>query len=518
MSDFHVLIAEDNSSWLEEIDQALRPLSARVELASSYDQAYENIKRYSFDLAIIDLSLVPENPAHLGGMDLIRELRASPNNQHCGIIVISGKVSALITDRLKSDYGVFKVIDKGGASDPKEVGGFRPAIDQKFADTAREAILDGYLTRAAFRSANRFRLTIIFDEGHILSSGLTGPGRRTIHIGKYQTRLGVKDLAAHADLLNSIIINIGAEVWRPEAKLIGKGIYEAVTSHRHVLINLNAAQSLAKTPEDVWLEFVGPAVGLGVPFELMRPDEDEPIVLQHVITRQVSSISTKPEPFYHFIRDLLKTQEPLRILITGANSDDQIPMAEIEAGLLEESFRERLALLGIKFEITRLSGGDATYKSVREILQHNNYHIFHYSGHGRHDDDNPERSGLVLRDGNSLRVLAATELNSLIRDKSLRLVYLSSCTSARTADRAGRGDFHGVFEALAKANVPVVIGFRWSVSDTAAKEFADVFYRELWRTFSPGEAVLRARQNAERGVLGRDDDTWLSPVMLMQSA
>ena len=272
-----------------------------------------------------------------------------------------------------------------------------------------------------------------------------------------------------------------------------------------------------KSSNDVWLEFTGPARALGVPFDLMRDEQDEPLALYHIMTRQIAGKSRKAEPFHEFIRNLLKKQERLNILIVGANSDNRIPAAEAEAELLRESIKKTLTSLGVDHDIKVLCGRDASYENIRQTLSTYECHIFHYAGHGRYDDKNPEKSGLVLRDGNSIRILAATELDDLVRNKNLRLVYLSSCTSARTADRAGQGDFYSIFDALAKADVPVVIGFRWAVADAPAMEFAKTFYDELWRTFSPGEALMKARKNAANGPLGRDDDTWLSPILMMHS-
>ena len=173
--------------------------------------------------------------------------------------------------------------------------------------------------------------------------------------------------------------------------------------------------------------------------------------------------------------------------------------------------------LGLPHEITLLSSAEATYDRVVEVLRDGRYHIFHYAGHGRFDDVLPEVSGLVLRHEQSVRTLTAADLRLLAQDTELRLVYLSCCLGTRSAQDTTHGDFHGMMEALALADVPTVLGFRWSVRDNAAQLMALVFYQHLWRVFSPGQALLEARRSAAME-LGHDEYSWASPVLLTQNA
>jgi len=105
------------------------------------------------------------------------------------------------------------------------------------------------------------------------------------------------------------------------------------------------------------------------------------------------------------------------------------------------------------------------------------------------------------------------------QDTALQLVFLSCCLGARTADssQVGLGDFYGVLGAIVRADVPTVLGYRWTVADAPAKHLAQVFYETLWRTFSPGEALLQARRSVAMGAHGRDDETWASPVLVVQN-
>jgi CHAT domain-containing protein len=164
-----------------------------------------------------------------------------------------------------------------------------------------------------------------------------------------------------------------------------------------------------------------------------------------------------------------------------------------------------------------LLGIEANYEQVSNALRDGHYHLFHYAGHGLYDETLPEISGLVLHKEHGLRVLTASDLNTLVSNTELQLVFLSCCLGARTASHVGRGDFYGMMEALVNADVPTVLGYRWSVTDKAAFTLAQVFYETLWHTFSPGEALLEARRRATLGPKGLDDETWASPVLVMQN-
>ena len=206
------------------------------------------------------------------------------------------------------------------------------------------------------------------------------------------------------------------------------------------------------------------------------------------------------------------------MLIVASNSDGHIPAVEAEATSIALQMETNLRNSGIPHEITLLSSAEATYDRVIEALRDGRYHLFHYAGHGRFDDVLPEISGLVLRHEQGLRTLTAADLRLLTQDTELRLVYLSCCLGARSAQSVTHGDFHSVMEALALADVPTVLGFRWSVRDDASQLMALVFYQHLWQSFSPGQALLEARRSAAMGERGRDDETWASPVLLMQNA
>jgi CheY-like chemotaxis protein len=513
-----ILMVEDKPNWRREVPDLLEGVrgigaNSHVDLATNYGEGLVRVADVSYDLAIIDLALLgdPADPRDSDqlGMDLLRVLRESRRNRGCGLIVLTGYPTTERTRQALRDYAAFDFIEKDKFK------------DDEFVITARAAIRDAYLKQAVAKASARYRLTITFGREHLIGCELAGPDRRASYAADAPLRFEVEDLARRADNLDLLIRRGGYDMWRPEARAIGEILYKTLANDHRILGDLVAARALAERFSDLWLQFSGPPVGLGVPFELLH-DQDAPLCLSHILTRRVAqagaTFSRKPEPFQDFLKGISDGSEQLRILFVGANSDGAIPSAEQEARDMAVMVKTSLERLGIHHAVDLLVGDDASYSRVREAFREGRHHVLHYAGHGWHAKASPELSGLVLRDGSGIRLLTAADLNLLARDTALRLIYLSCCLGARTAAQVGRGDFHGTLEALVRADIPYVLGYRWTVADTTAARLAAEFYHSLWRTFSPGEALLHARREISLEPQGRDDETWASPVLVAQNA
>jgi CHAT domain-containing protein len=87
----------------------------------------------------------------------------------------------------------------------------------------------------------------------------------------------------------------------------------------------------------------------------------------------------------------------------------------------------------------------------------------------------------------------AASLKALLSGRSLSLVVLNSCQSAR----GSRGDLaRGVAPALVQAGLPAVVANQFSVLDAAALVFA----RELYRSLALGRALGDAAREARLAV------------------
>jgi DNA-binding response OmpR family regulator len=513
MSKLRILIIEDQENWqnqLQVLVQRLGPVECDVANDTATAAHYINGRKY--DLAIVDLLLatggfeVTDDTAI--DLKLLQAIRESQSNQFCAVIVLSGYGNSENTRKALLEYGAFDFIEKNS---------FKAA---RLIDTLGLALFQARQKVAVERAAKRYRFVVQMGHERLLGCELTGPGMRSSYSAANPPQIDIRDLARRTDNLNLLIENGSADIWRSEARSLGKATYEMLGQDQRILIDLRTAQALAKPTDDLWLEFSGPTTSLGAPFELLR--DSDYLTFAHVMTRRLvlpnSTSLHNVQPFHVIVEKLLKEKQRIKVLVVGANSDGEIPTAETEAETVGDLIENQLKHYAADSEVTVLSGKQAEYKNVCDALAFGGYHIFHYAGHGEVDEALPESSGLVLREQGKLRMLTAATINMLVRNSSLALAYLSCCFGARSDSALGRGDFSGMLEAFAQADVPMVLGFRWSVGDDSALSIAETFHSSLWRCLSPGESLLNARRAAAISADGRDDDSWASPVLLMQNS
>jgi CHAT domain-containing protein len=522
MSNLRILVIEDHQNWLQALPEYLQRLqvmmagtatpSITINLASNYEEAEHFIQAYQYDLIVTDLWLNGNQPASESdeqlGMDVLRMIQGSQHNQDCGLIVLTAYPYLHLFRQAFKNYEVHDFVDKNK---------FKVA---SFLESAREAIRKARLRRAEKKARRRSRVNIVFNQDYLVSCELHGPERQAAYSTNAHRRLRTASYVKRADSLNVEAISNNADAWRPEIRRLGEELYQSLLKEQCFRDTVIPASSIVKQPDDLWIQFSGPAPNLSIPFELLHNGSNY-LSREHILTRQLAQtggrLRKKTEPFHAFIDKLHSRGDILRVLIVGANISKDLPATEQEVRYLKLRLENDLQELGIKCDIRLLMGDDANYDRVSAELSNGHYHIFHYSGHGLFDEELPEVSGLVLLKEHKYRVLTAADLNTLVSNTELQMAFLSCCLGARSASNVGRGDFYGMLEAIASADVPIVLGYRWSVLDRSALQLALNFYENLWRTFSPGEALREARIRATLGLKGRDDETWASPVLVMQN-
>lgn len=517
MAHLDILLIEDEQRWQREVPKVLQRLGSdvHVEVVSTYEAALDKIDGRAYDLAVVDLSLVllPLDqtilePSDLEGLELMERWGASKYNCGRGLIVLSAHGNPQLYKDAFKIYDVDDFIDK---SDEWYLS---------LPDAARAAILQGRLRHAALRDKQRYLVNLTYAKDSLVGVQLAGPDVESQLILDPPYEFKIAGSARRTNKIEDLLESEELR-WRDEAAKLGKGLHSLLLKEPNINKCLSTALARADQKRDVRLQFSGPAAGLGLPFELLH-DENDYLCFDHIMTRRLQLTAMKTEPFHDFISEL--TDKDLHILMIGSNSDGTIPASEVEARTLAETITADLNQIGKKCSVKLLVGSDASYENVYSELQSSLYHIIHYSGHCDFNKEHPERSGLELRNANGVRTLTASQLNLLCKEKPrLRLVYLSCCLGARAPERLHRGDFYGVLEALSRADVPILLGYRWSVLDASALRFSTAFYDELWRTFSPGNALVEARKSIALGTgeedwsLERDDDAWASPVLVIQS-
>lgn len=171
---------------------------------------------------------------------------------------------------------------------------------------------------------------------------------------------------------------------------------------------------------------------------------------------------------------------------------------------LETAGRIRLKLA----DLSEAPPGKAA-QALRDMINETKPDVLHYSGHAWSDGRGTATlilPGAAANEAMGLRLDRVAAYEGLSNTK---LVYLSAC----------RGITKGTVQQVVSHGIPYALGFRWSVEDKRAPEFAKAFYEELCREHSVPRAFRKAcRATWEQ--LTDDDESpiWVSPILLAQPA
>jgi hypothetical protein len=206
----------------------------------------------------------------------------------------------------------------------------------------------------------------------------------------------------------------------------------------------------------------------------------------------------------------LTVTPPLRVLVMVSSPTD-FPELDVEAELdrltraLEEVVKRGLVT------ITRLPS--ASLAGLQRPLRLENYHIFHFIGHGGFDD-HAQDGALALEDAYGRgRLVSGQDLGVMLSaHRSLRLVVLNACEGARAATS---DPFGGVAQSLVQQGIPAVIAMQFEITDEAAITFAG----ELYAAIADGYTVDAALGEARRAIFASGNDVeWATPVLYTRSA
>lgn len=143
-----------------------------------------------------------------------------------------------------------------------------------------------------------------------------------------------------------------------------------------------------------------------------------------------------------------------------------------------------------------------TVDHLLDAVQRGPWHVFHFIGHGgvfEQDEDDPdtgfgtesEGGFIVLSDGaGGAHEVSANMLKNFLQGKNLRLVVLNCCESARGDSR---DTFSSTGASLVKSGIPAAVAMQFPISNRAATQFANGFYKSLARNASLEKAITWAR-------------------------
>ena len=353
------------------------------------------------------------------------------------------------------------------------------------------------------------------------------PGER-IHIraeGPRRFRTTTKNpLNLKTEVFDSADTRLGvSEHWRAHAKEIGRALFQLFfEDHPRVLGSYNRLLGMGHS-HDLHLSFEAGREFLRVPLEFLYEGigaSGEYLALKHPLTRYVRGVYSAHSPLSGgFLNELWRRKQVFRALLVASDTTPPLPGADVEVAELHTALQRLLAEVGVPSQLTVLPTEDATYDRLVSELK-NGYHVMHYAGHGFYDAQMPEESALLLwerpRCAGSVKRLTVSEIAILLQNSPTRLVYLSCCEGAATADESHlvEDDLLGLADGIIQAGVPAVISFRWPVSERGAQRFALSFYESFFQHGSLGRAALNARRDV--AAESRSDRTWLSPILIMQ--
>jgi CHASE2 domain-containing sensor protein len=181
----------------------------------------------------------------------------------------------------------------------------------------------------------------------------------------------------------------------------------------------------------------------------------------------------------------LEAPLPVRVLIA-------IPdQPELDTATEQKEILEALESLKDVVQVTVLEG-TVTRRRIADALAGDEYHVFHFIGHGDFRDD---RAVLVMHgaDG-SVEHVDQDRMAGLFRNHpSMKLVVLNSC---RGGALSASKPFVGMAAELVRSGIPAVIAMQFEIRDDEAVRFASTLYRQLFTGRDKGRieiAVSHAR-------------------------
>lgn len=206
----------------------------------------------------------------------------------------------------------------------------------------------------------------------------------------------------------------------------------------------------------------------------------------------------------------LRIKLPLRILVVISDPTDVEPRldvaaewANLQANLCELQERKLVELEPL--EVATLSNLQSRLRQGKAV------HILHFIGHGRFEPA-LQMGGLLLEDAHGCGTfVTAEQFGALLAERPPRLVFLNACEGARSTNS---DPFGGTAQFLVQAGVPAVIAMQFAVTDRAAINLGQEFYRALLE----GNPVDAALAEARKAIFSAGSSMeWGTPVLFMRT-
>jgi AAA-like domain/CHAT domain len=289
------------------------------------------------------------------------------------------------------------------------------------------------------------------------------------------------------------------------AKELGGGLYNAVFQGEVALRLASCIQLASQTQTKVRIRLRLDAVPelASLPWEFLYDKSLNRFLSLSKETALVRYLD-HPRPL-----EALSISAPLKVLVIISSPNDLPPLnVEAEWQKLQQAFSQLPAGL---VEVHRLA--QASLAELDYQLSRDNYHIFHYIGHGLFDEAR-ETSSLALEneDGGSFEIAGELIGVHLHNHASLRMVILNACEGARGTTH---DIYSGIAQCLTRCEIPAVIGMQFEISDKAAIAFSSRFYDAIARGKPVDESLDAARLAIHAAQNGGSE--WGTPVLYLRA-
>jgi Tol biopolymer transport system component len=205
----------------------------------------------------------------------------------------------------------------------------------------------------------------------------------------------------------------------------------------------------------------------------------------------------------------LAVSPPLRVLLLVSSPTD---LARLDVEQEFENLHQAIADLSAAGQVIVDRLPAATLSALQQQLRREEYHVFHFVGHGGYDS--ASEGGVLLFEGPTGRgqEVSGQDLATLLYDyRTLRLVVLNSCEGAR----GGLTDpYSGTAQTLVQQGIPAVIAMQFEITDEASITFSHTFYAALSDGYPVEAATAEARKAIKNSLNPME---WATPVLYLRA-
>lgn len=470
-----ILVVEDDRVWCEQLEEILERVGYKVETAVGYGEALGKLRRRSFNLVVADLRLGPEEPLRdFEGMALLEDAK----ERGIPTIVVTGYPDVELARRAFEDCDVVQFLEKRTF----EVKRFRDIVGQVLPPVLEMEYRDFDLW-VEVPTTEGYPLRANSTQGQAKSHMKLDPASKFV-------QSDLKKLATR-ETDKAFLVEFGT--------LLYNSLFMSDIGSLF-LFSLGTVMEQDGRGLRIRLRIDPPEIS-ALPWEyLYSPSQ------RHFLGASKKTPLTRYLEVFQPIR-ALQIVLPLKVLVT-------IPSGSgLDSKKEKEILTKALGKLGDAVQLKFLEG-NVTRSTVADVLLENQYHVFHFIGHGVFEDDqgylifNNEHGG---RDRISDDIFARFFLN----EPSMKLVVLNACEGATVSSAK---PMVGMAPKLVERGIPAVIAHQYSMEDKTAICFAREFYRSLCMGTQVGHVdVAMAHARNQLSIRFPDERCLGTPVLFMRA-